>query len=141
MALRVLDASVFATLSPPRLAGSRCGPCGTSAFPRQRSCPRCGEASEQVALPRSGTVWTWTVQHVAPKEPYQPPAEGFVPFAVGYVDLGDLLVESRLAVTDLQALRIGLPVRLALLPLWRDPDGLQVATYAFALDEDDDTNA
>ena len=41
-------------------------------------------------LGRTGTVWAHTVQRFAPKSPpYVPPAEGFTPFAVGYVDLPD----------------------------------------------------
>jgi len=126
-----VEASVFASLSPPRLAGARCGPCGTVVFPRQASCPRCGASTEATVLPASGRVWTWTVQHFAPKTPYRPPGDAFAPFAVGYVDLGEVMVETRLAVLRFDVLRIGLPVRLTLLPVWHEPDGAEVATYAF----------
>lgn len=35
-------------------------------------------------------MWAHTVQRFAPKSPpYAPPAEGFAPFAVGYVELPD----------------------------------------------------
>jgi uncharacterized OB-fold protein len=41
-----------------------------------------------VTLPAEGTLWTWTVQRFAPKSPpYVPPADGFRPFALGYVEL------------------------------------------------------
>ncbi|RSM37789.1 hypothetical protein DMA12_35650 [Amycolatopsis balhimycina DSM 5908] len=41
-----------------------------------------------VTLPAEGTLWTWTVQRFAPKSPpYVPPAGGFRPFALGYVEL------------------------------------------------------
>jgi len=75
-----------------------------------------------VTLPDRGVVWTWTVQRMAPKPPYRAPTAGFTPFAVGYVDLGDVLVESRLLVAE-DRLRIGLPVRLVSAP----PDGLPFA--------------
>ncbi|WP_284741398.1 Zn-ribbon domain-containing OB-fold protein [Amycolatopsis sp. RTGN1] len=41
-----------------------------------------------VTLPAEGVLWTWTVQRFAPKSPpYVPPADGFRPFALGYVEL------------------------------------------------------
>ena len=49
----------------------------------------------RVALPRRGTVWTWTEQAFAPKPPFRVPESGFEPFVVAYVDLGSVLVESR----------------------------------------------
>jgi uncharacterized OB-fold protein len=43
-----------------------------------------------VPLSRSGRVWGHTVQRFAPKSPpYVPPADGFTPFAVGYVELAE----------------------------------------------------
>ncbi|WP_448624204.1 Zn-ribbon domain-containing OB-fold protein [Geodermatophilus sp. URMC 64] len=130
-----VDATLFASLDPPRLAGSRCDACGTVTFPASGSCPKCpNPAMAPYALPDRGTVWTWTVQGFAPKAPYVPPAAGFRPFPVGYVDLGEVLVESHL-LADPQGLRIGLPVRLVLEPAW-ETDGAPVVTYAFAPEED-----
>ena len=50
-----------------------------------------GTAVESVALPSSGTVWSWTTQHIAPKPPYR--TDEFAPFSIGYVDLGPIIVE------------------------------------------------
>lgn len=123
-------AELFASLDPPALAGSRCAACGTTAFPVARSCARCsGTDVETVALPTRGTVWTYTVQSFRPKAPYVLPGEEFAPFPVGYVDLGDLLVEGRIDVPREQ-LRLGLPVELALARAWQDEDGERV-TFAF----------
>ncbi|WP_409329622.1 Zn-ribbon domain-containing OB-fold protein [Trujillonella humicola] len=128
-----VDPTVFASLDPPLLAGSRCPDCGTLSFPAARSCPRCMRSSvEPVELPDRGTVWTWTVQGFPPKPPYVPPPGGFVPFPVGYVDLGGVLVEGRL-VADPAGLEIGLPVHLVLEQVGEGPDG-PVVTYAFAAD-------
>ncbi|GAB2928751.1 hypothetical protein GCM10027047_26820 [Rhodococcus aerolatus] len=83
----------------PVLLGSRCPECGTIAFPAATTCQRCGTRVEgTVELSRRGTVWAHTVQHFAPKSPpYVPPAEGFTPFAVGYVELPDgVRVQARL---------------------------------------------
>jgi uncharacterized OB-fold protein len=65
-------------------------------------------------LSAGGVLWTWTVQRFAPKSPpYQPPPEGFRPFAVGYVELPDgVRVEAVIEVDDLASVRIGMPLRL-----------------------------
>ncbi|HEX6358756.1 Zn-ribbon domain-containing OB-fold protein [Actinophytocola sp.] len=127
----VVDRALFAQLSPPRLAGARCPSCATVVFPCQSTCPRCSTGPMVAeALPEHGTVWTWTVQGYAPKPPFRMPDAEFRPYALGYVDLGDVLVESRLDVAP-DRLRIGLPVRLTTIPAYRDEAGNDVHTFAF----------
>ena len=103
-----------------RLVGVRCTACATHAFPRQQACPRCGATTETVVLPDRGEVWSWTIQHIQPKPPYRGP-EPFEPFAVGYVDLGSIRVEARLAGRAPDGWRIGDAVRLRTGPA--DDDG------------------
>jgi uncharacterized OB-fold protein len=118
-----VDADLFASLDPPRLAGSRCTSCGTVAFPAQTGCARCsGDDVEIVALPDRGSLWTFTSQDYEPKAPYRAPETGFEPYGVGYVDLGNVIVEGRL-VGD--SFAIGDPMRLVLITV---PSG---TTYAF----------
>jgi uncharacterized OB-fold protein len=65
-----------------RLHGSKCGHCGTVAFPAHGLCPACGADNGQarVELSPVGTLYTFSEIHIAPK--------GFAtPYAVGYVDL------------------------------------------------------
>src|ERR1700710_2179560 len=116
-AARPVDESLFFTLTPPRLAGSRCAECRTVAFPSTESCPSCSSVEvSRVELPSEGTLWSWTVQRFEPKPPYIRPVEGFEPYALGYVDLGEVLVESRLA-GRAYGFRIGERLRLRLLTL------------------------
>ncbi|MGW3131033.1 Zn-ribbon domain-containing OB-fold protein [Streptomyces sp. NPDC001123] len=116
---------------PPRLVGARCSGCATVVFPLQDSCPRCsGGVMSARVLPVSGRVWSWTLQAFPPRPPYRPPAGGHRPYLVGYVDLGEVLVETRLAVSRAE-IRIGLPVRLTTVPSYRDEDGTEVVTFAF----------
>ncbi|MEU2541513.1 Zn-ribbon domain-containing OB-fold protein [Streptomyces iakyrus] len=131
---RVIDEKLFDSVEPVRLVGARCAHCGTVVFPRQVSCPRCpaGIMSAHV-LPVRGRIWSWTLQAFAPKPPYRPPAGGHRPYHVGYVDLGEVLVEARLAVPRAE-IRIGLPVRLTTVPAYRDEDGTEVLTFAFRPD-------
>ena len=131
MTATAVDPALFSSLDPPRLAGSRCANCGTVTFPVQAGCARCtGDDMTPVELADRGSLWTWTVQAFEPKAPYRAPEGGFTPYGVGYVDLGDVIVESRI-LGDLAALEIGLPMRLTLLPLWAGPDGSPVVSYAF----------
>ena len=52
------------------------------------------------------------MQRIRPKPPYEGP-DDFEPFAVGYVDLGPVRVESRLEGKPVDEWRIGEPVQLA----------------------------
>ena len=90
---------------------------------------------EEVELPTAGVLWSWTVQRFAPKSPPYDGITGdaFEPYGVGYVDLGSVIVESRL-VGDLSALRVGAPMRLVAEPFAADG----TVTYAFTPAEGDD---
>jgi uncharacterized OB-fold protein len=126
----------------PQLIGSRCDDCGARTFPAQPYCPRCASTSmSEVLLPRTGTLWTWTIQGFRPKSPpYKgaDTADTFEPFGVGYVDLGgELLVEARLTENESERLDIGAELELVLIPLYRDDDGTEVLTFAFRPQERD----
>ena len=120
----------------PQLVGGQCAGCGTVTFPVWPSCAKCGStALELHLLPRRGTLWTFTTQGFLPKEPYAggETAETFQPYGVGLVQLGDVVkVEGRLTTADLDVLRIGMEVELAVVPFRVDPDGTTILTYAFA---------
>jgi len=85
---------------------------------------------EVVALPRQGVLWSWTIQGFRPKEPYTGPAV-FTPYGVGYVDLGDVIVESRLSEHEAQRLSIGQRVELAIVPFATDNPDDDWVTYEF----------
>lgn len=98
--------------------------------------PFMGRPGESpVELAREGLLWSWTVQRFLPK---QPPYLGretkgeFKPFALGYVELpGQVRVETRLVDCAPEQLRIGLPMRLTIRPLFRDEQGQDLLMYAF----------
>ncbi len=119
----------------PQLIGSRCTACGIVTFPAQESCPRCAsmEMSEHL-LARRGTLWAWTTQDFPPPSPPYMGAGGkaFVPFGIGYVDLGDVKVESRLTESNPDALAIGMDMELVIVPFRTDDEGNDVVTFAFA---------
>jgi uncharacterized OB-fold protein len=83
-------------------------------------------------LPRRGRLWAWTTQEFAPPSPPYagPGGDAFVPYGVGYVELGDeVRVETRL--TQTQGLRIGMEMELVLVPFRTDADGNEVVSFAF----------
>lgn len=135
MSTLVDETLVIDTPDGPALLGSRCADCSAYTFPRQQGCPRCTrESMVDIPLSRTGTLWTFTVQGFRPKEPYAGPTD-FEPFGVGYVELpGEVIVETRLTVADPDLLRIGMPMRMVLVPFRTGDDGEPVSTFAFAPD-------
>ena len=121
----------------PRLIASRCLDCDNHMFPVQQDCPKCsGSSTEPTELGRTGTLWTWTVQDYPPKSPpYVGDAEAatFRPFGVGYIEVeGKVRVESRLTVADPEQLEIDMEMEMVIEPLFRNDDGHEVVTFAFA---------
>lgn len=135
--MRTVDDTLFTdTPDGVALLGSRCTRCFAHTFPRQSGCPRCtGDTMVDTPLARSGVLWSFTVQGFLPKPPYTGPEE-FEPYGVGYVELpGQVIVEARLTENDPDALRIGMPMTLQLVPFRTDDDGEPVHTFAFAPQE------
>jgi len=117
----------------PRLIGSRCAACEIVTFPAQDSCPRCASTEmPEHLLSRQGRLWAWTTQEFPPPSPPYagPTGDVFVPFGVGYVELGnEVKVEARL--TETTGLRIGMEMELVLVPFRTDESGNEVVTFAF----------
>ncbi len=119
-----------------KLIGSHCVSCGTLYFPQSLSCrnPQCRDKKiERALLPDRGTLYSYTVQR------YQPPAlfrvDNWAPYALGLVDLGEgLQVMGMLTDIALDAIEIGMAVRLVVEPLFVDAGRVEVCTYKFAPD-------
>lgn len=65
-----------------RLRASRCGGCGSLIFPVAKVCPRCWppQQLEDVTLPETGKLLSWSTANVAPG--------GFrAPYSFGYADM------------------------------------------------------
>jgi hypothetical protein len=128
MAARPIATGLFSADAAPCLIGGRHRETGRIVFP----LPPRAAPYEPFPLPRSGRLWSYTIQRFAPKSPPYAGPEPFEPFAVGYVDLeGVVIIESRLAEVSFDALRIGMPLELAIVPFRKDADGSTVTTFAF----------
>jgi uncharacterized OB-fold protein len=113
----------------PRLVGSKCKACGRPAFPSASTCPWCGnDATDEVELASTGTLWGWTAVTAAP-----PGYNGPTPFGFGVVELDDgLRVVTRLTKADPSALTFGDRMTLVHDVVDHDDEGNDVVTWAFA---------
>lgn len=108
-----------------RLVGGSCDNCGALFFPSAQVCPECmSEAVVPADLASEGTLYSWSVVHVAPK--------GWnTPYIAGYVDLADSVrVFAHITGADASALEMDMPVSLTSAVLG-DDDGVPVESYAF----------
>ena len=134
MAVPVVDGLFEVVAGEARLTGTRCASCGALYFPQTISCRNSHCREKQVgpaALPTTGTLYSYTVQH------YQPPPlfrmDDWAPYALGVVDLGEgLQVMGMLTGVALDQIAIGMELRVVAEPLYRDADGGDVLTYKFA---------
>ncbi|MFN3424567.1 MAG: Zn-ribbon domain-containing OB-fold protein [Novosphingobium meiothermophilum] len=114
--MRLIAEGLVTDDTPPCLIGGRERDSGRVVFP----CPP-GERYEPVALSRTGTLWSWTIQRYRPKSPPYAGPEAFRPWAVGYVELPDqVIVEARLADVAFEDIHIGMALELTMIPL--DPE-------------------
>jgi uncharacterized OB-fold protein len=111
----------------PRLLGSRCTACGARFFPKTATCrnPECGRGRlEEVALSRTGRVWSFTDNRYQPPQPYVA-SDPFEPYAIAAVELTDerMVVLGQLAPgADADSLTIGAEMELTLGTLYEDDD-------------------
>lgn len=78
----------------PRLIVSRCKSCKTCYFPAVSTCvnPECDdkEGVEQVHISRRGKLWSYTIQHYPPPQPFPYKSkQEFAPFAVGIIEFAE----------------------------------------------------
>jgi uncharacterized OB-fold protein len=117
----------------PYLIGGRRKSDGRIVFPMPQGAE--SKMFDPVTLADKGTLWSFTVQRFRPKTPSYMGADDektFKPFALGYVELpGQVIVETRIEVDNVQRLKVGLPMKLVIVPFPR-LDGKTTSSYAFA---------
>jgi uncharacterized protein len=116
----------------PHLIGGRRKSDGRMVFPLPRGAE--SDLYERVRLGNRGRLWSFTVQRFRPKSPPYVGADDeatFKPFALGYIELvNQVIVESRIEIDNFARLKIGMALRLELVP-FRRADGATVLSYAF----------
>ena len=121
----------------PRLLGSECPSCGHVSFPTSSVCgnPDCGhlDSVESTLLSETGTLYSYTIQHVEHKPPYD---YHTAPFAIGTIELPEgINVVSKLTTTEKHRLEIGMEMRLTVDTLYEEDD-TEYVTYYFEPVED-----
>ncbi len=118
------------TMDPerPTLLGTRCESCGNRFFPKVEGfCrnPDCdGTELVEVALSRTGRIWSYTDNRYQPPPPYVA-GDPFEPFALAAVELeGEKMVVLGQVVQGVAArdLNVGDEMELVLGPLYEDDD-------------------
>lgn len=108
-----------------RLLGSRCLQCQTSAFPHHSTCPSCGhESQESAELSDTGTIYTFSHIHVAPKT-------FTVPYTTGYIDLPEGVRLFGQIEGPPSEIAIGQKVAVVLGTIRTDETGSPVLSYKF----------
>jgi enoyl-CoA hydratase len=114
----------------PQLMGTKCKSCHEIYFPpmRDTSCPNCYETDmEELLLSRNGTVLSYTIVHMPPRE-----WEGPVPYAVALIELSEgATFYSALTDCKPEEVKIGMEVELEIEKVRTDGDGNDVVGYKF----------
>jgi len=119
----------------PALLGLRCNACGATVFPpTATTCPSPACRSDVlsgVELSRTGTVWSWAVNHYPPPLPYVAP-DPFGPYTVVAVELDGegLTVLGQLVDGDPGDLAVGAPVEVVATWVLEEGGGTR-AMYGF----------
>jgi enoyl-CoA hydratase len=115
----------------PQLIGTKCKSCHEIFFPpmRETCCPNCHETDmEELLLSKNGTVISYTIVHMPPKE-----WQGPVPYAVALIELSDgATFYSALTDCKPEEVNVGMEVELAIEKLRTDDDGNDVVGYKFS---------
>ncbi len=92
-----------------RLEAAKCTSCGEIFFPPRLVCNSCrGREFEQVVLPDTGKLLTYTVIRIAPSE-----FSTQAPYAVGVAELDNgVKLMAQVADVDFDELKVGLPVKI-----------------------------
>jgi uncharacterized OB-fold protein len=111
----------------PRLLMSVCQVCGSRFFPPRERCSACSEAKMRIVeAPPEGELYTWTV--IRELGGFR---EGFEPYVVGQVDLGDGLRVTGIVKCDPGELQIGMRLRVCLISQDWDLEGRELVGYGF----------
>ncbi|KPM52244.1 hypothetical protein CcI49_34215 [Frankia sp. CcI49] len=111
----------------PRLVAQECEQCSARFFDRRNACASCGAtAFRAVAVPREGTVHTFSIVSMAP--PGVP-----VPFVAAVVDCGGTRVRGCLVNVEPRPenVTLGMKVRLTTVPVGADSAGVEAVGYGF----------
>ena len=117
----------------PHLVGTRCKDSGTYFFPPEYTMSRVPGFSDselsEVALSRTGKLWSYTGAGYAPPEPYVQVTDPFEPFAIAAVELAAEQMVILGQVVDgvgVDDLHVGMEMELVARPLFEDDEAVHM---------------
>lgn len=111
----------------PHLVANECLACGARYFDRRNACASCfGTEFHQVRVATAGTVRSFSIITFA-----APGVE--VPFVAAVVDCDGTSVRGNIVncPPDPEHVKLGMAVRLALVPMGTDDNGVEAVNYGF----------
>ena len=114
----------------PHLIGSKCPACGEVYFPKRERgvCIHCGNRGlEEIKLNRRGKIRSFSVVVQQPTQFFL----GKAPYAYGWIELPDVMVQALFTGCDFKNLKLGLPVELVIEKLGDDEQGNEVLAPKF----------
>jgi uncharacterized OB-fold protein len=114
------------------LIGCKCRKCGELFFIKREICENCQSKDlEQIALSDTGKLYAFSVMYYPAPPPYKP-ANPFVPFGIGWVELPEgLVVYSLLTENDAKKLKVGMKMQLVFNAFSEDKDGNELIVPMF----------
>ena len=114
------------------LIGCKCRKCGQLFFVKRDMCENCqSQDLEEVTLSGTGKLYAFSVMYYPAPPPYKP-ANPFVPFGIGWVELPEgLVVYSLLTENDASKLKVGMNLELIFNKFSEDKDGNDVIVPMF----------
>jgi uncharacterized OB-fold protein len=114
------------------LIGCKCRKCGQLFFVKRDMCENCqSQDLEEVTLSGTGKLYAFSVMYYPAPPPYKP-ANPFVPFGIGWVELPEgLVVYSLLTENDASKLKVGMRLELTFNKFAEDKDGNDVIVPMF----------
>ena len=114
------------------LIGCKCRKCGQLFFVKRDMCENCqSQDLEEITLSGTGKLYAFSVMYYPAPPPYKP-ANPFVPFGIGWVELPEgLVVYSLLTENDASKLKVGMKLELIFNKFTEDKDGNDVIVPMF----------
>jgi len=99
----------YKSISQKKLMGGKCRKCGKIHLPPRPLCDKCLSTEfEWVELPRTGTLLTYTIIHVAPTQ-----FQNMAPYAVGIVQLENgVKIPGMIKDAPLDKIRVGMQLKM-----------------------------
>jgi len=114
------------------LIGCKCQKCGELFFVKREICENCqSQDLKEMTLSDTGKLYAFSVMYYPAPPPYKP-ANPFVPFGIGWVELPEgLVIYSLLTENDASKLKVGMKMDLVFNKFSEDKDGNDIMVPMF----------